>query len=299
MIGCLTPRGVFHRIEKGQTLYTISRIYNVSLYDIMKANNIKDPEKIYPGEKIFIPNATRPRYVPSTINSQNNNDNNNKTINIKTKRPPENRKTAANSVKPKKRTVKKEKTLNSIYEKDENRIKSEIIKEKKTANRGGTVKLPPIPRKNKKPVKPELQNKKSTEKVETKPRKKFIAKKIEYAPDFIWPLKGRKIIPFGWRGSKHQDGIWIKAKKNTPVLAVDKGQVIYAKYLNNYGKTVIIKNSSKLVTVYAHNSKIYVKANQHVSKGQKIASSGPKGLYFSVMYHRIPVDPMKFLPKNR
>ncbi len=51
------PPGVFHRIEPGQTLYTISKTYGVALETITAANQLADPHRIEAGETLFIPDA--------------------------------------------------------------------------------------------------------------------------------------------------------------------------------------------------------------------------------------------------
>ncbi len=57
------PFGVYHTVEKGQTLWRIAKTYNISLQELAEINNIEDPEKIKAGERIFIPGATRVKKV--------------------------------------------------------------------------------------------------------------------------------------------------------------------------------------------------------------------------------------------
>jgi murein DD-endopeptidase MepM/ murein hydrolase activator NlpD len=49
-----TP-GIYHRIERGQTLWRISRIYNVDLDELVRINHITDATNIETGQLIFIP----------------------------------------------------------------------------------------------------------------------------------------------------------------------------------------------------------------------------------------------------
>ena len=54
----LTPPGipgVYHRVEKGQTLWRISKMYNVELEEIVGINHISDATAIEVGQLIFIP----------------------------------------------------------------------------------------------------------------------------------------------------------------------------------------------------------------------------------------------------
>lgn len=49
------PPGVFHRVLPGQTLWRISRTYEVPLEDIVKTNSILDSSRLSPGDMIWIP----------------------------------------------------------------------------------------------------------------------------------------------------------------------------------------------------------------------------------------------------
>jgi len=47
--------GTYHRVEKSQTLWRISKIYNVDLEELVKINHISDAASIEVGQMIFIP----------------------------------------------------------------------------------------------------------------------------------------------------------------------------------------------------------------------------------------------------
>lgn len=51
--------GVYHRVRPGDTLYRIGKAYGVSHERLAKVNRIADPTRIYVGQKIFIPEASR------------------------------------------------------------------------------------------------------------------------------------------------------------------------------------------------------------------------------------------------
>lgn len=44
-----------HKIRRGDSLYTLSKIYRVPIHDLIVFNNISNPSRIYPGMKIKIP----------------------------------------------------------------------------------------------------------------------------------------------------------------------------------------------------------------------------------------------------
>lgn len=70
--GCVTippappvsmPRGIYHTVGSGQTLYRISKAYCVDIKEIMRLNNISNPDQIGVGDRLFIPGANIPLYV--------------------------------------------------------------------------------------------------------------------------------------------------------------------------------------------------------------------------------------------
>jgi len=44
----------FHTVQKGETLYSISKKYNTSVASLLKLNNLSATAKIYPGAKIIV-----------------------------------------------------------------------------------------------------------------------------------------------------------------------------------------------------------------------------------------------------
>jgi lipoprotein NlpD len=65
MFACGSPYGIYHTVQKCQTLYRISKSYNVPVEELMKVNNIDDPSSLKIGEKIFIPGAEKELVVES------------------------------------------------------------------------------------------------------------------------------------------------------------------------------------------------------------------------------------------
>lgn len=118
-----------------------------------------------------------------------------------------------------------------------------------------------------------------------------------------WPVQGRVISAFGSNnGGKPNDGIDISAPKGTPIKAAENGVVIYAgDGLKELGKTILVRHSDGVVTVYGHVSAIDVKRGQEVKRGQQIASSGMSGaakqpqLHFEVRKNSKPVNPATYL----
>ena len=123
--------------------------------------------------------------------------------------------------------------------------------------------------------------------------------------DGCYPLPGAKVIsPYkNNRGSHRNTGVDLKTKANDPIYAVGDGVVTMSKNYSGYGKCIIIKHADGTETLYAHNSKNYVKEGEKVKSGQKIALTGRTGrattehLHFEVRKNGKPVNPMPLLEK--
>ena len=90
-----------------------------------------------------------------------------------------------------------------------------------------------------------------------------------------------------------------------PVKASKSGKVIYSGWLGGYGYTVVIDHGNNMKTLYAHNSRLYVKKGAYVQRGQVISRSGNTGysfgphLHFEVIKNGKSVDPRKYLKNLR
>ena len=56
--------GVRHRVEAGQTLWRISKLYTVDIDDIIHLNHLSESSTIEIGQVLLIPNRLRPQNIP-------------------------------------------------------------------------------------------------------------------------------------------------------------------------------------------------------------------------------------------
>ncbi|HEV8014960.1 MAG TPA: peptidoglycan DD-metalloendopeptidase family protein [Stellaceae bacterium] len=124
---------------------------------------------------------------------------------------------------------------------------------------------------------------------------------------FDWPLAGRIVERYGsGPNGTHNDGINIAASEGEAVRAADAGVVAYAgNELRGYGNLVLIKHSGGYMTAYAHNSQLLVKRGDVVKRGQEIAKAGATGtvdspqLHFEIRQGTHALDPTTLLPSLR
>ena len=60
-LSCAAPFGVYHRVKKNETLYSIAKLYGTTVDKLEKNNNIADAKKIMPGDYIFVPDVAAPK----------------------------------------------------------------------------------------------------------------------------------------------------------------------------------------------------------------------------------------------
>lgn len=126
---------------------------------------------------------------------------------------------------------------------------------------------------------------------------------------FAHPIPGAKYIssPFGYRyypdpnvPTLHK-GTDYAAYTGTPIYAALDGRVTIARYSASAGNYISIDHGNGLVTLYMHNSVLYVNSGDTVIRGQNIGLSGNTGsssgphLHFQVMYNGNPIDGTKYL----
>ncbi|MBC8526510.1 MAG: LysM peptidoglycan-binding domain-containing protein [Candidatus Cloacimonetes bacterium] len=261
------PKCGYHLVKKGETLYRISKMYGISLEELMEFNQLTS-YTIKAGEKIWVKKTSG------------------KTVKTKSakKEPAEKKSTS----KTKYHIVQKGENLYriamkydlSIYElKRYNNLASSQIEV------GKKLYLTP--------------QKVSTKKY-TKTPSKISADFKKY--DLIWPVQGTITSPFGMRDGKPHKGLDIAASVGTPIKSVLDGEVAYTGWQRGYGNVIILKHDNGLMTVYAHNKENSVVKGNKVKKGEKIACIGLTGnttgshLHFEVRLDGRAMDPQKFLP---
>ena len=124
---------------------------------------------------------------------------------------------------------------------------------------------------------------------------------------FIWPSRGTVVSNFGTvidpvYGTKLlNNGIDIRAKEGTGVVASHDGKVVYASRFYGYGNIVIIDHENGYHTLYAHLSTIEVMNREKIKQGEIIGRVGTSGtvsestLHFEIRRDGRAIDPLTLL----
>ena len=95
-------------------------------------------------------------------------------------------------------------------------------------------------------------------------------------------------------------GFDLAVTANIPILAANRGKVVYADYLGIYGNCLIIDHGMGLQSLYAHLSSFAVAAGDFVERDEQVGRSGMTGLaggdhlHFTMLLHGRPVTPVEW-----
>lgn len=266
-----TDEEKIHKVENGESFWSIANKYNITVEELAKANPSKNPELIQPGDKLSLI-VPKPYLTVATYETKT----------FKEKVPYD---------------TEYEKT-NGLYA-DETRIKrsgKEGVKEvvAKVEKRNGI----------------EVAKKIISETIKSQPISQVIIKGTKKIPAtrgtgvFKRPVGGIITSPYGPRWGSFHSGIDIGARTGTPIKAADGGVVTYSGWRGNYGYLVEIDHGGGFKTRYAHCSRIYVKTGERVYKDKTIAAVGNTGrstgphLHFEVIKYGNTKNPSNYINKK-
>ena len=269
-------------VQKGDTLYSLSRTYNIPIREIIETNHLAPPYTLYVGRVLKLPVAryhtvahgdtlfsiSRRYNVDITSLSKLNNLREPYTLSIgqKLALPASVGKDSYESV-----STPTTSSTGSLFSASTNKVSTP------------TAAKPAVST----PVSTPSKTVASTRKTK-----------------FLWPVRGTIISRFGTIGKgRSNDGINIKAPLGTLIKAADTGKVVYVgNELKGFGNLILIQHNDGWITAYAHANSFLVKKGQQVQKGASIAKVGSSGgvntpqLHFEVRAGKKPVNPMLYLP---
>jgi murein DD-endopeptidase MepM/ murein hydrolase activator NlpD len=133
------------------------------------------------------------------------------------------------------------------------------------------------------------------------------SKRAEVSTRLSMPVQGKLTDGYGWRNHPvykrrlFHSGIDIAAPRGTAITAAQSGTVIFAGWLQGYGRLVVIKHPNGYSTRYGHCSSVRVSRGQNVRKGQVIGGVGATGtatgnhLHFEVRRNGKLLNPLPVL----
>ncbi len=262
-VSTLAMAATTYTMKKGDNLSTVAQKYGVSVSDIIKANNIKNPNKVNVGTKLVIPPKTK-KYTVQKGDTLTG---------------------IANKFGT---TVAALKNANSIKDTDKLFI-GKVLTIPGGSTTNTTLAQKPAP-------KPSTSTPAKPAKTAQKPASKPAAASTpanEKAP-YFWPVEGPREPLSG-----KLKGTMISANKDAVVHSVSTGKVIYEGQYRGMGRVIYVESTNGYIYIYGGNEDTMVKTGDMVKPGTELGiplenmETGKSIVYFLVYKDGNPVDERK------
>ncbi len=257
-----------HTVEVGETLWTIAKMYDMTMEELIEANKDRNPDKLQIGDEVMLVTSKPLLTVATTAKLAYEEDIDHEV-----------------EIEYNDNMYDNEKEVKLGGEKGRAKIESREIR-----HNGKVIKTEEVKRD-----------------ILKEPKKEILVKGTKEVPKtratgtLAMATRGRVSSRYGMRNGRMHKGLDIAASTGTPINASDGGKVTFAGYRGAYGYLVEIDHENGFKTRYAHCSKIHVKPGDRVYKGQQIANVGNTGrstgphLHIEVLKNGSHVNPSNYL----
>ena len=261
-----------YKVQKGDTLYSISRKYQITVAELCSANNITDKTVIKEGQKLIIPKADIANAVAL------NTDESKTTVNVKTVYY----------------TVVKGDTLYSIAKRNNMTVAELLALNELDSNTvikiGQKLKIKDT----------SVKTQTETTAVTTKaPDTRNYGKTVQADASTVWPVKNPKVTTLKGKAS----GVQLSAVANEKVTCIREGTVMYIGVYRGFGQVIFVQSQTGIIYSYMGVNNVKVKKGDYVLFGKEIGTagvdsiSGKSQITFMVFQNGHPIDPAK-APRN-
>ena len=283
-----------YNVEKGDTLYSISRKYQLTVAELRAANNLSENDVLKAGQKLIIPEADIGNAV--ALSSQKSGE-------------------SVSNIKTTEYVVQKGETLYGIAKNNNmtvadlisinNLDSSNVIKvgQKLKVYDNSKVVLPP----KKLSANEIVQDKSRNEETkvikpasEISPLDKVIDARtygntITTDSSVIWPVKNPIITQVKGKVS----GVVLSAKENEDVICIHEGTVMYVGAYRGFGQVVFVQTKTGMIYAYTGLGSVKVKKGEYPVSGSVLGTVGIDSITekpqmnFMVFQNGQPIDPAK------
>ncbi len=282
---------ITYKVEKGDTLYSISRKYQITVAELRTANNLSENDVIKVGQKLIIPDADigTAAALSSTKTAGSS--------------------ASASTAKTVEYVVAKGDTLYGIARKNgmtvadlmaiNNLDSSAVIKvgQKLKVSAGSTSSSSSAATtKKSEPAKPGETVIKVNEKA---PDTRTYGITITADANTKWPVSSPKITQVKGKIS----GVQLSAKTNEAVLCIHEGTVMYVGVYRGFGQVVFVQSKTGLIYAYTGLGSVKVRKGEYAVSGAELGTAGLDSISqkyqitFMVFQNGQPIDPAK-APRN-
>ena len=287
-----------YKVEKGDTLYSISRKYQITVAELRAANNLSENDVIKVGQKLKIPTADISNAAALATDN---------------KATTSGSATLSATKATKEYTVVKGDTMYSISKKngmtlaefmalnglDSNSVikvgqKLKIYTNAATASTSKTGTGVPGQSGVPEPVEGP-----ATTSTTTAPDTRTYGTTVTADKNTVWPVKNPTVTQVKGKVG----GVQLSAQVNEPVVCIREGTVMYVGVYRGFGQVLFVQSKTGVIYTYTGLGSVSVKKGDYVVYNQQLGTagtdpiSGKPGITFMVFQNGQPIDPAK-APRN-
>ena len=289
-----------YKVEKGDTLYSISRKYQITVAELRAANNLSENDVIKVGQKLKIPSADISNAAALATDN---------------KATTSGSATLSSTRATKEYTVVKGDTMYSISKKngmtlaefmalnglDSNSVikvgqKLKIYTSTSIASTGTTSKSTVS-----EPVEgvEGSANTGTSTTTTTAPDTRTYGTTVTADKNTVWPVKNPTVTQVKGKVG----GVQLSAQVNEPVVCIREGTVMYVGVYRGFGQVLFVQSKTGVIYTYTGLGSVSVKKGDYVVYNQQLGTagtdpiSGKPGITFMVFQNGQPIDPAK-APRN-
>ena len=285
-----------YKVEKGDTLYSISRKYQITVAELRAANNLSENDVIKVGQKLKIPSADISNAAALA------------TDNKATTSPSDT--SVSSTTQTKEYTVVKGDTMYSIAKKNGMTLaefmalngldNSSVIKVGQklkiaTGKTSGTSTSST----------PSTSSgtggatTTTTTNTTTAPDTRTYGTTVTADKNTVWPVKNPTVTQVKGKVG----GVQLSAQVNEPVVCIREGTVMYVGVYRGFGQVLFVQSKTGVIYTYTGLGSVSVKKGDYVVYNQQLGTAGidpisnKPGITFMVFQNGQPIDPAK-APRN-
>ena len=283
-----------YKVEKGDTLYSISRKYQITVAELRAANNLSENDVIKVGQKLKIPSADISAAAALATDNKATTTTSNATLSATTKT--------------KEYTVVKGDTMYSIAKKNGMTLaefmamngldNSSVIKvgQKLKIAAGSTSSSTTT----KTTTTTTTTNTATTTTTNTTaPDTRTYGTTVTADKNTIWPVKNPTVTQVKGKVG----GVQLSAQVNEPVVCIREGTVMYVGVYRGFGQVLFVQSKTGVIYTYTGLGSVNVKKGDYVVFNQQLGTAGTDPISkkscinFMVFQNGQPIDPAK-APRN-
>ena len=270
-----------YKVEKGDTLYSLSKKYQITVAELRAANNLSENDVIKAGQKLVIPEADigNAAALSSTAKSSNS------------------------TIKTTEYTVQKGDTLYRIAKNNGLSVAELLAINNFDSNTvikaGQKIKIAAVTNTNNASIINTPESSQTVNVTEKAPDTRTYGNTVNADSSIKWPVSNPVITQV--KGKVW--GVQLSAKENEAVKSIAEGTAMYVGVYRGFGQVVFVQSKTGLIYAYTGLGNVKVHKGDYILSGSEVGTVGLDSITqkpqmtFMVFQNGQPIDPSK-APRN-